>query len=245
MARARQGRSATRACFSRRPRSWREETIEAPPLDGGSVRRLRTVRPPHRWTWLWRTAPRHALIATLAVAAAGCGGGSSPSVANLGTTTSAPSAASKTSASSGPALTPQKETAIDDAYAACMTGHGIEARAIHGGGVGFIVRPGSPGPGSSIYLAAQRACKRLLPKGGLPAPTQTQQQARVAGLRQLATCMRSHGEPNFPDPSTNGNLLIPSSIDPNSPQFQTAQKDCAQYFPAGAPSPPPNASPGG
>ena len=195
--------------------------------------------------WLWRTAPLHALIATLAVAAAGCGGGSSPSVANLGTTTSAPPAASKTSASSGPALTPQKETAIDDAYAACMTGHGIEARAIHGGGVGFIVRPGSPGPGSSIYLAAQRACKRLLPKGGLPAPTQTKQQARVAGLRQLATCMRSHGEPNFPDPSTNGNLLIPPSIDPNSPQFQTAQKDCAQYLPAGAPTPPPNASPGG
>lgn len=187
------------------------------------------------------------MIATLAVAAAGCGGSSSPSVASLGTTASATTAASKTSASSGAALTPQKETAIDDAYAACMTGHGIEARAIRGGGVGFIVRPGSPHPGSSTYVAAQRACKHLLPEGGLPAPTQTQQQARVAELRQLATCMRSHGEPNFPDPSANGNLLITASsgIDPNSPQFQTAQKDCARYFPAGAPPPPPNGSPGG
>ena len=223
------------------------DNTEPPPLDGGSVRRFRTLRLPHGWTWLSRTAPLQALIATLAVAAAGCGGGSSPSVASLGTTTSATTAASRTSASSGPALTPQKETAIDDAYAACMTGHGIEARAIHGGGVGFIVRPGSPGPGSSTFVAAQRACKRLLPKGGLPAPTQGQQQARVAELRQLATCMRSHGEPNFPDPSTNGNLLITrsSGIDPNSPQFQTAQKDCAQYFPGGAPPPPPNASPGG
>jgi hypothetical protein len=207
------------------------------------VSRLRTARPPHGWTWLWRTAPPLAMIATLAVAAAGCGGGSSRSVASIATTTPATTAASKTPASSGPALTPEKEAAIDNAYAACMTGHGVEARAIHGGGVGFIRRPGSPGPGSSIYVAAQRACRRLLPKGGLPAPTQTQQQARVAGLLQLATCMRSHGEPHFPDPSTNGNLLLPPSIDPNSPQFQTAQRNCAHYLPAGAPTPP-NTSPG-
>jgi hypothetical protein len=182
------------------------------------------------------------VLAAVGLAAAGCGGGTSPPVANLGTTTSraASAAVAKGSASSGPALTPQQETAVDDAYAACMTGHGVEARAIKGGGVGFIMRPGSPGPGSPTFLAAQRACKNLLPKGGLPAPNQAQVQARVAEMRTLAECMRSHGVPKFPDPSSNGSLLLtPSSgIDPNSPQFQTAQKDCARYFPGGPPPPP-------
>ena len=192
-----------------------------------------------------RRAARGLVLALAAVglAAAGCGSGKSPPVARVGTTTSAAAsaAAAKGSASVGPVLTPQQETAVDDAYAACMTAHGIEARAIKGGGVGFIVRPGSPRPGSSISVAAQRACKHLLPKGGLPAPTQAQQRAHIAEMRKLAECMRSHGVPKFPDPSSNGNLLItPSSgIDPNSPLFQTAQKDCAKYFPA---RPPPTSS---
>jgi hypothetical protein len=188
------------------------------------------------------------VLTAVGSAVAGCGGGKSPAVANLGTTTSAaaPASAAKGSASLGPALTPQQETAIDDAYAACMTGRGVEARALKGGGVGFIMRPGSPGPGSPTFIAAQRACKNLLPKGGLPSPTQAQQQARVAEMRQLADCMRSHGVSKFPDPSSNGSLLIsPSSgIDPNSPQFQNAQKACAQYFPGGPP-PPPTSSHGG
>ena len=190
------------------------------------------------------------VLATVGLAAAGCGGGKSPSVARLGTTTSAAAsrAAAKGSASSGAMLTPQQETAIDDAYAACMTAHGIQARAIKGGGVGFIVGPGSPRPGSSIFTAAQRACKHLMPKGGLPAPTQAQVQAHVAEMRKLAECMRSHGVPKFPDPSPNGSLQItPSSgIDPNSPLFQTAQKACAKYFPGGTPPPgPPPSTHGG
>jgi hypothetical protein len=59
--------------------------------------------------------------------------------------------------------------------------------------------------------------------------------------------MRSHGVSKFPDPSSDGSLLItPSSgIDPNSPLFQTAQKDCAQYFPGGVPPAPPPSSHGG
>jgi len=195
----------------------------------------------------WRAARASVVVLVLGaagLAAGGCGGGTSPPVASLGTTTSSTTPASKSAASSGPALTPQEETAIDDAYAACMTGHGIEARAIRGGGVGFLVHPGSPGPGSSIFAAAQRACKRLLPKGGLPAPNQAQIQAHIAEMLKLAQCMHANGVPKFPDPSSNGSLLItPSSgIDPNSPQFQTAAKACAQYFPGGSPPPPLNAS---
>lgn len=47
---------------------------------------------------------------------------------------------------------------------------------------------------------------------------------------KLSQCMRSHGLPNFPDPSPNGALQI-TGIDPQSPAFQAAQAACKQYAP--------------
>ena len=53
---------------------------------------------------------------------------------------------------------------------------------------------------------------------------------------KFAECMRSHGMPDFPDPSANGTFSL--NVGPNSPQFQTAQKACRKYMPKGAqPSP--------
>jgi hypothetical protein len=47
--------------------------------------------------------------------------------------------------------------------------------------------------------------------------------------------MRSHGEPNFPDPKTGRGgtfqISIPPGIDPNSPQFQAAQQACRSVSP--------------
>jgi hypothetical protein len=61
----------------------------------------------------------------------------------------------------------------------------------------------------------------------------------------LAQCMRSHGEPNFPDPNTSGGYTLTptgaiegaggSSIDINSSQAQAAYGDCRHVLP-GAPS---------
>lgn len=57
---------------------------------------------------------------------------------------------------------------------------------------------------------------------------------------KFSACMRSHGEPNFPDPeisssgdSTSVRLRItPSSgIDPSSPTFQDAQRACRAFAP--------------
>ena len=134
-------------------------------------------------------------------------------------------------------MSPQKETAVDDAYAACIDAHGAEARAIPGGGVGLMVTPATRGR----LAAAQAACRKLLPKGGLPAPSQAQIAQRTAQMLDLATCMRAHGIAKFPDPSADGSLLItPSSgINPQSPQFQAAQKACANDIPGGGPPPPP------
>jgi hypothetical protein len=50
---------------------------------------------------------------------------------------------------------------------------------------------------------------------------------------EFATCMRSHGVSNFPDPGPGGGIQIGpnSGVNPRSPAFQAAQKACARYAP--------------
>jgi hypothetical protein len=43
--------------------------------------------------------------------------------------------------------------------------------------------------------------------------------------------MRSHGEPDFPDPSPNGSLKV--TTNPNDPQLQAAQRACGSLLPGG------------
>jgi hypothetical protein len=45
-----------------------------------------------------------------------------------------------------------------------------------------------------------------------------------------AECMRSHGVPNFPDPSPGGPSVVPNWINTQAPAFQFAQKACAKYL---------------
>jgi hypothetical protein len=47
---------------------------------------------------------------------------------------------------------------------------------------------------------------------------------------KFASCMRRHGEPGFPDPSSNGVFSL-EGIDPNSPQYHAAQKACQGQLP--------------
>jgi hypothetical protein len=58
----------------------------------------------------------------------------------------------------------------------------------------------------------------------------------AAGIK-FADCMRAHGVPNFPDPSSGGGIQIPdnSGINPQSPAFQAAEKSCFSLLPGGGP----------
>lgn len=49
-----------------------------------------------------------------------------------------------------------------------------------------------------------------------------------------AQCMRSHGVPNFPDPSPGGPSVIPNWINPRAPAFQTAEAACAKFLGGGS-----------
>jgi hypothetical protein len=52
---------------------------------------------------------------------------------------------------------------------------------------------------------------------------------------EFAACMRSHGVPNFPDPSRGGGIQIPSGVNPRAPAFQAAQSACSKLLPGGGP----------
>jgi hypothetical protein len=57
---------------------------------------------------------------------------------------------------------------------------------------------------------------------------------------KFATCMRANGVPNFPDPSSGGgglNIEPGSGLNPQSPAFQAAQKQCGKLLPGGGPGP--------
>ena len=69
--------------------------------------------------------------------------------------------------------------------------------------------------------------------GGAPATAaQTAYQKAVA----FSVCMRAHGEPGFPDPQPNGNLLIDGQKDHlNGALMNSAQKACQHLLPKNKP----------
>jgi len=52
--------------------------------------------------------------------------------------------------------------------------------------------------------AAQTACQRLQPNGGQP--NQAQLAQHLSDLLAFARCMRTHAIPNFPDPTSSGQV---------------------------------------
>lgn len=193
-------------------------------------------------------------LAALGVVAAGCGGGSPPAgVARLGTTTGAtttdagPSAEGTLgSGGSGPSTatggTGQARLRIAGGsrkqalkFAQCMRAHGV---------------PNFPDPGSdgsfsfsgnpkqmAGFQTASIACRKLLPAGKPPSPAQQAAMRRQA--LEFSSCMRSHGFPQFPDPTfSDGGIQIRlnrnAGLDPSSPAFQRAQQACRSFMPGKA-----------
>ena len=184
-----------------------------------------------------RTSITAAAIAVVAILVAGCGGSSPGStVANVGSgsgKTSTGTAASDPGGGSGDFFSKALK------FSQCMRAHGVPdfpdpKQSSHGSSLTLRVqRGGDLNPRSAQFMAAQRACRAYAPTpptNAAPNP-QLQQQALA-----FAQCMRSHGVPNFPDPKVSGNSLQlggPSAtgFNPNSPQFQAAQKACQSKLP--------------
>jgi hypothetical protein len=109
------------------------------------------------------------------------------------------------------------------------------------------------GVSTSQYQAAQQACQRLLPTGGSlhqeeyqcmqnsDCPSALIQQM-LAADRKLARCMRSHGVPNFPDPTTDSNGPVfnitnagISDAASHTSQFEVKLDECSRLAGGNAP----------
>ena len=78
---------------------------------------------------------------------------------------------------------------------------------------------------AGIMLLAAACAGGSSPSAGSTA-YQTTYQKEVA----YAKCMRSHGEPSFPDPDSQGNFNT-GGIDNRTSQYQSANKSCAHLLP--------------
>jgi hypothetical protein len=193
-------------CMSTKPDDEQHTTKHAglPPRASRQRGRL-------RWTVAIAAA-----LAGVALLAAACDGGS--------TSTTAPPASQGGSSSTDDAV----------AYSQCMRTHGVPSFPDPDPDT-----PWKPFGGTTLaqagvdtstpqFQAASRACARLQ-----PAVTPAQQQQLLSLTLRFVACMRAHGVPNFPDPSTvNGEdslSLTPSVV--NSPHYQSAEQACRSIAP--------------
>jgi hypothetical protein len=82
-------------------------------------------------------------------------------------------------------------------------------------GSGQIPKTPLPQLGASLsqFVAAKRACVRVLPSGGQPPPAVSRQ--LLSKLVKFAQCMRSHGVSNWPDPER-----VPATAPPGGSPYQ-------------------------
>jgi hypothetical protein len=104
----------------------------------------------------------------------------------------------------------------------------------HGGGVSIkMAVPVGVGK-NPRFKAASEACRKLLPGGGPnnQAPLTPGQQEQYL---RAAACIRSHGVPNFPDPTFSGGgvHIEHQKLNESSPAFKAAVHDCESLIPGG------------
>jgi len=122
---------------------------------------------------------------------------------------------------------------------------GVQIQQSQRSGSGASTKVNGVSVNGPAFQTAMQACHGYLPNGGKPTAAQTAK-AKAQALA-MSRCMRSHGVPNFPDPTfqtgPNGGVgirLSGAGVDPSSPAFQTAQKACASVggFKVGVGPPP-------
>jgi hypothetical protein len=80
-------------------------------------------------------------------------------------------------------------------------------------------------PNAALFRTAEKACQKLMPGGGPPPQSLSQQVERRGRALAITECIHKHGFPDFPDPTSEGVLQLPSGF-ANSPRFQVAAKAC-------------------
>jgi hypothetical protein len=163
-------------------------------------------------------------LMAVAILVAGCGGGgSSHVVTNVGTA-ARPSSLSSASSSYAQAL----------AFAKCVRTHGVPLWPAPGRSGQFDksdLTPKRLGVSGLDAATAQHSCRSLLPTYSAA----QQSSLIVTEALRFSRCMRAHGSTNFPDPKSNGAIVIPHAME-NSPVYTAALRVCIRKY--GVPPPP-------
>jgi hypothetical protein len=106
-------------------------------------------------------------------------------------------------------------------FAQCMRSHGVKNFPDPVNGAFNL--PGGIDPSAPAFQAAKAACIHLVP-GEAQRLTVTPQD--LAAGDKLAACMRSHGFPAFPDPTSQNVFNLPQSINIALPNYQSAFRTC-------------------
>ncbi|HLW94277.1 MAG TPA: hypothetical protein VKS25_02775 [Solirubrobacteraceae bacterium] len=109
-----------------------------------------------------------------------------------------------------------------------MRSHGLSSYpdpkvSVSGNAVQIKISPGNTDPNSPSFRSASRSCGHLLPNGGRPPKTNPHELSKDL---TYATCIRSHGVRNFPDPDHDGAFTLPAGLDQQASQFQRAVHAC-------------------
>ena len=130
------------------------------------------------------------------------------------------------------------------AFAKCMRAHGVPnfpdprppgqipaTRTIQPArSGGFTANPSSP-----AYRAASTDCRSLADASPVTAAAGNQV---MATQLKFAVCMRAHGVPNFPDPTSTGEIGDNGEIagvNQSSPAFEAAERACSHLLVLGQP----------
>jgi hypothetical protein len=154
-----------------------------------------------------------AALAGIALLAAACSGGGSPTVAG--------------------------QTAYQKAvaYSQCVRAHGVPNFPDPNSKGDILITPaGDLAQGSPQFVSANKACQHLLPNS--PPLTAAQQRQFTQQALKFVACMRTHGLPDMPDPVVNANGAsqhLPRGVSPFSPLFRSAQRACQNLMPGGPP----------
>jgi hypothetical protein len=124
-------------------------------------------------------------------------------------------------------------------------------------GGGFAFHANATAVNAPAFKTAQAKCQRFMPGGGPLSPGQPPSAKTIAQLDRIATCMRGHGVPQFPDPLSKpppqssvspgkyreitnyegAILLFPASLDMQSPAYEQAAAACGAGFLGTGPHP--------
>ena len=128
------------------------------------------------------------------------------------------------------------------AFSQCVRSHGVTDFPDPQAGATNAKFPSAQqlGVSSSVYQAADSACQHLLPAGTDDQFPPAEVQQLLIGMRQFSQCMRSHGVPNWPDPSVDAEGRPGfdlghhgfSRTEAHSPQLGAKEAECQNLLPS-------------